>query len=400
MKSTDKKTLEEIIRVDHAGERGAIKIYEGQLLALSTFKKNEKLKKIIEDMKEHEKEHFEYFDKDANPMICPNKLYVGVTRSLERLSLIHHYESGFLPFLKGVTDEEKERNIELYCDINPTDGGGNTFRMRKKKEVNLKPIVHSVTDTVKHLKMDVIEDTIELFDKNVIRSIDDLIDIETISKQSTMHWENVSDITGTAIPVYFAIKILGHDINETNIKLNGVNDHINILKIANIINCRVSITWYKFNQIRKYDWLSPHQLKECINRVKSLLDCGIINREGIFEKSIKCVTTINETYRFTLIGQVDYIDEKSVVEFKCVKKIEIEHMIQLLLYKYINETNGIILDNYYLYNVLDDQLFSLECSYANLEKIVTRLVKAKYIDNDTIDNDDKFRELMRGEGVM
>jgi|TARA_B100000579_G_scaffold404334_1_gene389071 ubiquinone biosynthesis monooxygenase Coq7 len=64
MKSTDKKTLEEIIRVDHAGERGAIKIYEGQLLALNTFKKNDKLKKMIEDMKEHEKEHFEYFDKE------------------------------------------------------------------------------------------------------------------------------------------------------------------------------------------------------------------------------------------------------------------------------------------------------------------------------------------------
>ena len=34
MKKTNKKTLEEIIRVDHAGERGAIKIYEGQLLSL------------------------------------------------------------------------------------------------------------------------------------------------------------------------------------------------------------------------------------------------------------------------------------------------------------------------------------------------------------------------------
>ena len=33
MEKTNKKTLEEIIRVDHAGERGAIKIYEGQLLA-------------------------------------------------------------------------------------------------------------------------------------------------------------------------------------------------------------------------------------------------------------------------------------------------------------------------------------------------------------------------------
>ena len=59
MKKTNKTKVEEFIRVDHAGERGAIKIYEGQLLALNTFVKNEKLKKIIEEMKEHEKEHCE-----------------------------------------------------------------------------------------------------------------------------------------------------------------------------------------------------------------------------------------------------------------------------------------------------------------------------------------------------
>ena len=64
MEKTDKKTLEEIIRVDHAGERGAIKIYEGQLLALKTIKQDNNLKDIIEDMKEHEKEHLEYFEKE------------------------------------------------------------------------------------------------------------------------------------------------------------------------------------------------------------------------------------------------------------------------------------------------------------------------------------------------
>ena len=64
MEKTNKKTLEQIIRVDHAGERGAIKIYEGQLLALKTFKKDDELKRKIEDMREHEKEHFEFFDKE------------------------------------------------------------------------------------------------------------------------------------------------------------------------------------------------------------------------------------------------------------------------------------------------------------------------------------------------
>ena len=75
MDKTNKKTLEEIIRVDHAGERGAIKIYEGQLLALKTFKQNASLKRKIEEMKEHEREHYEYFDNEIKKRnIEPTKL--------------------------------------------------------------------------------------------------------------------------------------------------------------------------------------------------------------------------------------------------------------------------------------------------------------------------------------
>ena len=64
MKKTSKKKIEEFIRVDHAGERGAIKIYEGQLLALNTVIKDEKLKKTIEEMKFNEKEHLDFFEKE------------------------------------------------------------------------------------------------------------------------------------------------------------------------------------------------------------------------------------------------------------------------------------------------------------------------------------------------
>mgnify|MGYP001244776720 CR=1 FL=1 len=59
-----KNKVEEFIRVDHAGERGAVKIYEGQLLALNTLVKDDSLKKIIEEMKVHEKEHCEFFEKE------------------------------------------------------------------------------------------------------------------------------------------------------------------------------------------------------------------------------------------------------------------------------------------------------------------------------------------------
>ena len=74
MKKIDKNKIEEFIRVDHAGERGAIKIYEGQLLALNTVIKNEELRKKIEEMQIHEKEHSNYFEKEIKKRkISPTK---------------------------------------------------------------------------------------------------------------------------------------------------------------------------------------------------------------------------------------------------------------------------------------------------------------------------------------
>ena len=74
MKKSSNK-VEEFIRVDHAGERGAVKIYEGQLLALNTLIKDENLKKTIEEMKVHEKEHCAFFENEIKKRkIKPTKL--------------------------------------------------------------------------------------------------------------------------------------------------------------------------------------------------------------------------------------------------------------------------------------------------------------------------------------
>jgi ubiquinone biosynthesis monooxygenase Coq7 len=75
MEKTNKTKVEEFIRVDHAGERGAIKIYEGQLLALDTLIKDDSLKKTIQEMKTQEKEHCNYFENEIKKRnIKPTKL--------------------------------------------------------------------------------------------------------------------------------------------------------------------------------------------------------------------------------------------------------------------------------------------------------------------------------------
>ena len=57
---TDPSILEEIIRVDHAGEYGATRIYDGQI---AVFGKNSKIGKTIQHMADQEQEHIQKFEK-------------------------------------------------------------------------------------------------------------------------------------------------------------------------------------------------------------------------------------------------------------------------------------------------------------------------------------------------
>jgi len=58
-KTTNRYILEEIIRVDHAGEYGATRIYDGQI---AIFGKNSKIGKTIQHMADQEQEHIEKFN--------------------------------------------------------------------------------------------------------------------------------------------------------------------------------------------------------------------------------------------------------------------------------------------------------------------------------------------------
>ena len=111
MKKSNKKKIEEFIRVDHAGERGAIKIYEGQLLALNTFIKDEELKKTIEEMKEHEHEHANYFEQEIKKRNVkpkdPNILFNGIQIN----------PTGSIPYPEDMKDKlDTEYETETYSE--------------------------------------------------------------------------------------------------------------------------------------------------------------------------------------------------------------------------------------------------------------------------------------------
>jgi hypothetical protein len=58
--------------------------------------------------------YFKYFKKDSNPNICPNEFYVATTRALERLTLFHHYQNDYLPFIR-------QNELKNYCYFEDMD---------------------------------------------------------------------------------------------------------------------------------------------------------------------------------------------------------------------------------------------------------------------------------------
>lgn len=54
--------LQQMIRVDHAGEHGAVRIYDGQLAVFGKIPGMEKTADLIRHMAEQEQEHLDHFD--------------------------------------------------------------------------------------------------------------------------------------------------------------------------------------------------------------------------------------------------------------------------------------------------------------------------------------------------
>ena len=100
LSSTDRHILEEIIRVDHAGEYGATCIYDGQL---AIFGKSSKIGKIIKHMAEQEQEHIDTFEK----LILSNRVRPTALLPLWKVS----------GFMLGVSTALMGKKAAMACTV-------------------------------------------------------------------------------------------------------------------------------------------------------------------------------------------------------------------------------------------------------------------------------------------
>jgi hypothetical protein len=334
-------------------------------IAFCTFHQVKGLERKVVVVYGFDETYFLFYNKQAakNPMRCPNELYVALTRAREQMTIFHHYSNNFLPFVDA-------KMIKRYADFQ----GDEKWIEKKKTNDSLNPIKMSVTELLKHLPSQVIDNAMQYIQVSTVREGGEMINISSKTKQGDLY-ENVSEISGTAIPGYYEIMTQGTctmfsvlkkhilfdqkekekekvpkkslfrqgekkkekdikemDINQINISQIQIDE---LLYIANMYCAHVSGYNFKINQIIDYNWLQINDLQLCVDRLRTEIP-GRAKYEVKYE--LKQRDEFIEPRR-ELVGYVDCIDQHDdLYEFKCVNQIQDEHFLQVAIYQYMRET--------------------------------------------------------------
>ena len=154
----NKSRLEEIIRVDHAGEHGATSIYKGTLDILNLFGDKETIS-IIQDMAEGEKKHVKEFnrlikDKSIRPTaLLPIWKIAGY--SLGALSAIHSKNAIMVctEAVEEVIDKHYSDQIEELEQSGEEESLLNSIREFHAEEVEHEMIAREETVSYTHLTL-------------------------------------------------------------------------------------------------------------------------------------------------------------------------------------------------------------------------------------------------------
>jgi hypothetical protein len=359
---------------------------------------------------------FKYYLRDSDPKICPNILYVGATRAMEKLILIHDSKYGTLDFLRlnipNFTDNVNIFNIDA---IKFNTGIADTTEHKT-----------TVTDLIKFIDSYIMDNIIMLIENmfttitngnNIIAVPCKIRCVDSAGKES---FEDVSDLNGLVIPsIYEKIKnnistiedYVGKNtdkgfyrdikkyIKKINIPCQKISDY---LKVGNIYLSLHNKLHSKLAQIKKYNWLDKKMIIGCHKNMK-LLD----NKNLFFEKNI--VNCEEDIFKFvhkdfgiiTIGGRIDAFDETSVYEFKCVDNISIDHKLQLILYSWLWKNSDLYKDNgnknFKLLNIRTGELLLLTSDNYKISQIVELILANKFVKKQILKDDEFIKQVHKLE---
>ena len=351
-------------------------------LVISTFHQTKGLEREVVIVLGFDSFYYNYGNNtDKDTILCPNDVYVALTRAKRQLVLVHGFTNNYLPFLNKL-------KLCNYVRFNTL------ARLNPKDDVNMKPRVMAVTDLVERLSPEISEKCIKLLKFKIEKNPKQFVDIQRMIQEDELS-ESVVEINGIAITSYYELKCTGKMTIVEQLKNNDMNISQDItkymfqnkltmpspellLKISNYYCAYRTGYIHKVNQIKNYDWITQKQLDKCCKRLEKL-----IHDNSIYEFSVEtCINGI------TIYGSIDCVDpsNETVWEFKCVKELEAEHILQLVIYAYLlhqkyrmdDQEEKIYEHRFMLYNILSRQTIRIYYNENDFRYIIEELLAFKY----------------------
>lgn len=395
--------------------------------------------------------YYYYYNPDADKSVCPNEIYVGLTRHKERITMIHHYKRNFIDFIDDSV-------INEYCYVEKLKTIALEYHEFKKHNVNMenrvfdlaignkrgidvimennnyknslnKSVKLSVTKLISHLPIDIINNALKFISitqiKNIFEDVkkikspfdsdeaDDTFITETIKNDrflitysiDEMYKENVSEIVGTAIPIYYEYKkyrelpikrLIEEELStkpfSTNKIYAGIKakyDRIKNLQklkssdIFELVTIHLALTnnlIHKLNQIKNYKLMSKEHLDESVKRLNNHLNTEVRPTFEAYREinvSLICDGSDIPVSR-TLNGFIDCIDKDTVWEFKTVQHIQPVHYLQLAIYAYMYYMSMETGKNFKILNINDGHKYILEASIEDFKRLFEYVYNYKF----------------------
>ena len=274
--------------------------------------------------------YFKMYNTNCLPHQLCNEQYVALTRAKEELFVVQHYATSPLMFVTNAMEQCQKIILQKQQLSSNTQ----------------KSIVYSVCNLVRYKSMETINQIFQIIKPTCIREPQsDKIEIPTITKGRNGCIEEISDITGVALPMAFGIRngiLLENRINELadidryffdkmmriypQIEINP-ETLTEIMQTAALWNAFQSKYEHKLKQIQDWNWISQENFDIAFSRMRNEL--GVIGKQEVVEKIHIDANAI--------IGVIDWeiksaCNVETYYEIKCVSSLKDEHFLQLALY--------------------------------------------------------------------
>jgi len=346
--------------------------------------------------------YFNYFDKDAPPNICPSTFYVAATRAKEHLYIMESDDP--LDFL----------NYSHADMVNSDfiDFEGIPLVIKSSKVVKETQTRSSPTDLIKFLDENTLLELSKLVEPlfttdNLSFPLND-VKITSVVKSNyhdDLLSEEVFDINGLAIPSLYEEYFSKHNTIKTFVRNyldknpndsfyayklkyvdfenTSISDH---LKIVNIYISMQEHLHFKVAQIKSYDWLDEkciHRLFQNIQRhIKTPLEYEreIIGYKDDKYKNIDALLDSHfPNFKLRLNARIDALTDTIVWEFKCVDAIDLEHLLQLIIYAWIWKMTCEAEFGPRIFKIMNIRTAEVQTlTYTNIDPIIILILKSKY----------------------